>query len=372
MMGLAPYGTPGVDLSSMVAPDEQRGFRISADYALYPASANAFVRALGEPRMREAELTERYKDIGRAAQDALETAGLSFLQYAKRLVPAENLCLAGGVALNVKLNKVLWESGLCKRLFIQPASGDDGLPLGAAALLSAQLTGKRPAPLSHLYLGPSYSNEEVEMALRARGVVYKKSADVENETAALIAEGKVVGWFQGRMEFGPRALGNRSVLAHPSFPDMKEIINAKIKFRESFRPFCPSILEEKVRDFCVNYTESPYMVSSFTVVPSAAEAIAATVHVDGTIRPQAVSKKTNERYHRLIEAFEKKTGIPALLNTSMNIRGEPIVCTPNDFIDFFQKTNVDAVVAGDLIALRADQSPTFFQTLSREKLHTHY
>lgn len=372
VMGLAPYGKPGLDFSPMIVPDESRGFLMHPDFALYPTSQSAFEKLLGEPRAREAPFTEHYQDIGRAAQDTLEAAGLSFIRYAKRLVPSENLCLAGGVALNVKLNKVIWESGLFKNIFVQPVAGDNGLPLGAGALLYTKLTGKRPAPLSHLYLGPAFSDDAVEAAFKSAGVVYTKSMAVEEETASLLASGNVIGWFQGRMEFGPRALGSRSILAHPSFPDMKEIINAKIKFRESFRPFCPSILEEKVAQFCEKYTPAPYMVLSFSVPEREAGKIAATVHVDGTVRPQAVTKRTNVRYHKLIEAFERKTGIPALLNTSMNIRGEPIVCTPEDLLNFFKKTNVDAVVAGPFIVRREAQIPAFFETLSREELKTQY
>ena len=373
VMGLAPYGHRGVDISDILSRDESTGYHINSDFVLYPLRGveKNFEHRFGPAAVRDMPIREEHQDFAWALQNALEQVGLSVAKLAQKKYPSRHLCLAGGVALNVKLNKALRESGLFDDIFVQPAAGDNGLVLGAAALLYARLTGKRPAPLVHLYLGPEYSDNAVAAILREEGIVSHRSADVIGEATKLVVGGNIVAWFQGRMEFGPRSLGARSVLAHPGLPGMRNRINEKIKFREEFRPFCPSMLAEHANKFLVRAVPSPFMILSFTATPAAQRLIPAVVHVDNTVRPHTLAKD-GSRYRALLESFYTSTGVPALLNTSLNIRGEPIVENPHQVAEFFRKTNVDAIVAGDSIALRTDQDPRIFQTLSRETLNTQY
>ncbi len=373
VMGLAPYGRHGVDVSDLITPNKRNGYRVNSDFVLYPlwGVEKNFERRFGPAAMRNALISKEHQDFAWALQNALERVGLSVAKMAQKKYPSRYLCLAGGVALNVKLNKVLRESRLFDDIFVQPAAGDNGLVFGAAGLLYAQLTAKRPTPLKHLYLGPSYSDDEVAMTLHEEGILFRKSVDVIGETVKLIKEGNVVAWFQGRMEFGPRSLGARSVLAHPGLPGMRDRINEKIKFREEFRPFCPSILAEHAAELLKRAAPSPYMILSFDATSAAKQLIPAVVHVDNTVRPQTV-ERDGSRYRALLEHFYEETGVPALLNTSLNIRGEPIVENLHQVAEFFRKTNVDAIVAGDSVALRKDQDPRAFQTLDRDTLVTEY
>lgn len=374
VMGLAPAGTPNMDFSDILAPDQELGYRVNTDFELYPISGSLLARRFGIAREKESPITQEHKDLAASLQDAFEKASLSFVRYAKRkMVGCRQVCLAGGVALNVKMNKAIWESGEFDSMFVQPAAGDDGLVLGAAALHYVRLTGKIPEPIRHMYFGPGFEDEEIREAFDRKKIRYHRHEDVTTYTANLLAQGNVIGWFQGRMEFGPRALGHRSVLANPSTKEMQEIVNAKIKFRESFRPFCPSILAEAASLYFERYTPSAFMVMSFAVNdPDLRKKIPAVVHVDGTVRPQGVEPNVEPLYHRLLQEFEKLTNIPAVLNTSMNVRGEPIVCTPDDLIDFFAKTHVDAVVAGPYVALRAEQDESVLSPMTREQLVTEY
>ena len=373
VMGLAPYGRRGVDVSDLIVPDEQKGYRVNSDFVLYPLRSvqKNFKRRFGPAAVRNEPIREGHQDFAWALQDALERVGISIARRAQKKYPSKQLCLAGGVALNVKLNKAIRESGLFADIFVQPAAGDNGLVLGAAGLLYAQLTAKRPAPLAHLYLGPEYSDEAVAAILREEGIIFHRSDSVADECAKLIADGNIVAWFQGRMEFGPRALGARSVLAHPGLPGIRDRINEKIKFREEFRPFCPSLLAEHADELLVRAAPSPFMILSFEATSAAHKTIPAVVHIDGTVRPQTV-ERNDSRYRALLERFYEKTGVLALLNTSLNVRGEPIVENPHQVADFFRKTNIDAVIAGDSIALRMEQDPRIFKTLERETLVTEY
>lgn len=373
VMGLAPYGQRGVDIDDLIVPDELTGYRVNSNFVLYPLRGveKNFERKFGPPAIHDAPISKEHQNFAWALQNALERAGLSIAKMAQKKYPSRHVCLAGGVALNVKLNKVLRESGLFDDIFVQPAAGDNGLVLGATALLHSRLTGKRPAPLKHLYLGTEYSDDEVASSLREERVKFHRSSDVVGETTALITSGSVIAWFQGRMEFGPRSLGARSVLAHPGLAGMRDRINEKIKFREEFRPFCPSILAEHADELLEKSVPSPFMILSFDATPTAKRLMSAVVHVDNTVRPQTVMQD-GSRYRALIERFYHETGVPALLNTSLNVRGEPIVENPHQVADFFRRTNVDAIVVGDSIALRTDQDPHIFQTLSRETLNTQY
>lgn len=373
VMGLAPYGSHGVDVDDLIAPNKRMGYRLNSDFVLYPLPGveKNFERRFGPPAERDMPIRKEHQDFAWALQDALERVGLSVAEAAQKKYPSRHLCLAGGVALNVKLNKVLRESGLFSDIFVQPAAGDNGLVLGAAALLHTRLTGKRPERLKHLYLGTSYSDAEVAAALREEGIQSYRSADVVDETAKLIEAGNVIAWFQGRMEFGPRSLGARSVLAHPGLAGMRDRINEKIKFREEFRPFCPSLLAEHAGELLKRPVPSPFMILSFEATADAQRLIPAVVHVDNTVRPQTVGPD-GSRYRALLERFYERTKVPALLNTSLNVRGEPIVENPRQLVEFFRKTNVDAIVAGDSIALRAEQDPSTFRVLSRGTLDTQY
>ncbi len=371
VMGLAPYAKGRASFAGILDAEPERGYRIDSNFVLFPLAHDAYVRKFGAARTREASMSEKYEDFAAGLQDALETAGLSFARVARNAVSSPNLCLAGGVALNVKLNKVLWESGMWKNMFVQPAAGDQGLVFGAAGLMHTRVTGKRPEPLQHLYLGPSYTDEHIREVFKKRGIVYR-TVDPAEEGAKRIAEGNVVAWFQGRMEFGPRALGARSVIAHPGLKDMRDRINEKIKFREEFRPFCPSVLAEHAPRLLKRYLRSPFMVMSFEAEDEARSLMSAVVHVDGTVRPQEVDTKDNLVYRALIERVYALTGVPAVLNTSLNIRGEPIVESPEDLVDFFLKTNVDCVIAGNTMALRSEQPASLFSPLRREALSTEY
>jgi carbamoyltransferase len=373
VMGLAPYGQRGTDVDDLIVPDELTGYRVNSNFVLYPLRGveRNFERTFGPPAIRDAPISKEHQNFAWALQNALERVGLSIAKMAQKKYPSRHLCLAGGVALNVKLNKVLRESGLFDDIFVQPAAGDNGLVLGAVALLYSRLTGKRPFPLKHLYLGTEYSDDEVASILCEEGVKFHRSSDVIGETAALITSGNIIAWFQGRMEFGPRSLGARSILAHPGIAGMRDRINEKIKFREEFRPFCPSILAEHADELLEKSVPSPFMILSFDATSTAERLVPAVVHVDNTVRPQTVAQD-GSRYRALIERFYHETGVPALLNTSLNIRGEPIVENPHQVAEFFRKTNVDVIVAGDSIALRTDQDTRIFQTLSRETLNTQY
>lgn len=364
VMGLAPYGKPTYPLDDVISVSE-RGVNLNTRYGLYPFSLKNLAKRFHNlsKEYNEASPPQPNTDIAATLQDRLERAALWYVKellekiqstdahktqtkHKAQNTKAKNLCLAGGVALNVKMNKVIWESGLVDKIWVQPAAGDMGNVLGAAWLLYYQKVGKRPEPLKHLYFGPEYSQEEIKTVLEKSDLPYRESADVAKETAELLTQGKIVAWFQGRMEFGPRALGSRSVLADPRRAEMKDVINAKVKFREPFRPFCPSILEGHAGGILENDMPSPYMVMSFSVKPEWREKISAVVHIDGTVRPQEVYESTNPIYARMIRYFYEKTGVPVILNTSLNVKGEPIVNTPEEAIAFFRKTDVDYLAIG--------------------------
>ena len=240
-----------------------------------------------------------------------------------------------------------------KKIFVQPAASDAGVTIGAALYYYYHFVKKGMGELHpHLkstYLGPEFKDQDYLTAINTYKLKYKKSDDVASECAKLLGEGKIVGWFQGAMEFGPRALGNRSILTAPYPAEMKDILNSKVKHREGYRPFAPSVLEEKCAEYFDNTHESPYMLLACNTHPQKRESIAATVHVDGTGRVQTVTEESNSRYYDLIAKFEKLTGIPVLLNTSFNVRGEPIVCTPEDAIKCFLGTKIDYLVLGDFL-----------------------
>ena len=359
VMGLAPYGKPDremkAEMDRIVAVTDE-GYRVDPAYIFYGKHSYAdrftdkMVEAFGKPRASGEAINDRHRDIAYAAQEKLEEAMLAVTRRIYNMTKNKNLCIAGGIALNCKMNGYLLRSGYVDSMFPQPISGDGGSALGSALLLSKELLGENRFIMKNVYFGPSYSDDDVERELKGtKGITYKKFRNVEEETARIIADGKIVGWFQGRTEFGPRALGDRSILTDPRKAEMKDIVNNKVKFRETWRPFCPSMTAESAGDYLDNPHTSPYMILSFFVKKDKRGVIPAVVHVDGTARPQTLEKEQNPGFYRLMKEFEKLTGVPVLLNTSFNIRGEPIVCTPKDALNCYLKTGMDVLVMHDYI-----------------------
>jgi carbamoyltransferase len=384
LMGLAPYGEPTFaatirDNLIDVKPDGT--FRLNMEYFDYAhglrMTSDRFHRLFGKlPREPESELSQHYMDVARSIQQVTEDIVLALARTLQRETGERNLCMAGGVALNCVANgRVLRESGF-ESLWIQPAAGDAGGALGAALGLWHEYLEKprvpqKPDAMRGSLLGPEYAPDEMRAAAAAEGLKIMELDDepLAKELAARIDSGEVVGWFQGRMEFGPRALGARSIIGDPRSPEMQSRINLKIKFRESFRPFAPAVLEERCAEWFELDSPSPYMLLVAPVAESRRtderasgsgldrlklrrSAIAAVTHVDYSARVQTVDGRWNPRFRDLIAAFEKRTGVPVLVNTSFNIRGEPIVCTPSDAVRCFLKTGMDTLVLGNLVVSR--------------------
>ena len=305
------------------------------------------------PRHRGDPFEPRHADIAASLQKVLEESALSLAGWLREASGETRLCMAGGVALNCVMNARLRDSGLFDEVWVQPAAGDAGTALGAALLVDWR-EGSRQThwQMDHAYLGPAWSDAQIEAALAWAKLPYRRLDDVAEQTAALLADNRIIGWYQGRMEFGPRALGARSILASPIDPGMQARLN-ELKDREDFRPVAPAVLEERLGDWFrnagANQGRSPYMLFIYDLLPGKAEHIPAAVHVDGTARVQTVSADTNPAFHALLTAFEQRTGVPILVNTSFNVRGEPIVCTPRDAIDAFYSTPLDALVIGPFL-----------------------
>jgi carbamoyltransferase len=291
------------------------------------------------------------KDFAASAQEALERALINSAFVLTKRLGTKNLCMAGGVALNCSANsKIIQDVGV-ENLFIPPFPHDGGVSIGAALYASAP---KQSSHLDSPYLGPDFSNEQIESVLKESGYVYKKAVNIEREVAQLLADGKVAGWFMGAMEFGPRALGNRSILANPANANMKDRVN-DIKLRERWRPFAPSVIEESMGEYFNETYRSPYMLQTYTVKPEVASKIAAVTHYDNTTRAQSVSEQENPRYYRLLQEFKKLTGIPMVLNTSFNGPDEPIVCSPRDAIRTFSTHGLDVLAIGDFIVEKVER-----------------
>ncbi|MBI3126057.1 MAG: hypothetical protein HYZ11_00445 [Candidatus Tectomicrobia bacterium] len=304
-------------------------------------------------RVESKYLLEGYVDIAWAAQELLERAALVL---AKKLVQehgAENICVAGGVGLNCKMNgEIIRQSG-CKNIFVQPASSDSGTALGAAMYVAKQFGEKIRQPLRHVHFGPAFSNDDIYSLLRNSKLRFDKLDDPAGEAARLLEEGNIIAWFQGRMEFGPRALGGRSILASPVFPNIKDKVNAQVKYREAWRPFCPSLASERKEDYLDGPNEASFMIVAYPIKPSVAGAVPSIVHVDGTVRPQTVEHEVNPIFYSLLENLGKRTGHPVVLNTSFNVRSEPIICTPSEALRCFYSSGLDALVMGDFILKKA-------------------
>lgn len=360
VMGLASYGRPTYDdeVARLLTLFDDGSFTNTLDYYAYMYDDRvmftpALVDLLGPARDPSEPITERHMNIAASMQKLCEKALVNLARAARRETGMDNLCLAGGVAHNVVANsRLLAESGF-RDVFVHPASGDSGGAIGAALYGYHQRCAAPWQPM-HSYdtcIGPAYSNDEIQQALDAVGADYtRREPDaLLAETAKLIFDNFIIGWFQGRMEFGPRALGCRSILANPCDPKMKDVLNARVKLREDFRPFAPAVLEEHADEYFEHPGPSPYMLFCPAVKADKKSVIPAVTHVDGTARVQTVSRQLNPRFHDLIAAFAKVSGVPVVVNTSFNIRGEPIVCTPSDALKCFYGTDIDFLVIGDFL-----------------------
>ena len=349
VMGLAPYGDTYYPIFDKFIKLTKNGFVIdtriiTSENPIQPVYFTDYVvKKLGEPRLPSEKIEKRHQDIAYSLQERLEQTALHLVERFIEITGNKNLCLAGGVTLNCKMNGRILESGLIDDIFIQPAAGDAGCALGAALWLAHE-EGFKFKKLEHVYFGPEYSDEEVEKALKIAKIPYEKISDPSGTAAELLAQGKIVGWFQGRMEAGPRALGNRSILADPRDPEIKDKLNYLVKHREPFRPFCPSLLDKAKKEYLENAYESPFMILSFKVPEEKRKEIPGVVHVDGTVRPQTVTKEANPKYYKLISEFEKLTGVPVVLNTSFNDKGQPIVENPGQAVKMFFGTGMDALI----------------------------
>jgi len=367
VMGLSAYGRPIFckEFRKIITLDEKRGFRLNLEYFDHHYKhgnnrklfSKKFVKEFGPPRMPHEPITQRHKDIAFALQKVTEEAILHLAKIAKNLTSEENLCMAGGVALNSVANAKLIDSKIFKKIFIQPAANDAGTSVGSALYIHYQKSKhfRKNLGIKDVYWGPSFSEKEIELTLiRYKDEIkIEKLRDPEKKAANFIHNGHIVGWFQGKMEFGPRALGNRSILASPTDPKMKDIINKKVKFREDFRPFAASILSEYADKFfeCDSIGEHlyPFMLATVKVKPEVADKIPAVLHIDKTSRIQVVDKDINPPFWNLINEYFKLSGIPLILNTSFNTKGEPIVCTPNDAIQTFLNSNLDYIILGNFL-----------------------
>ncbi len=304
---------------------------------------------LGLPRKRNEPIKKIHKDLAFTVQRFTQKAGQALAKKAYDLTGSNHFCLAGGVALNCQMNFEINKLPFVKRIFIQPAAADNGTAIGAALEAAHRLGEKADFTMTHTYWGPSYSNEEIKKVLLGTKVNFKKVNNISQIAAQKLAQGKIVAWFQGRSEIGPRALGNRSILAHPSLRGMKDKINKQVKHREEWRPFAPSILDEEGPKYFTDYFSHPFMVISFKATSKGVAQLSQSLHVDKTGRIQSVTKNTNPKYYRLIKEFAAITGIPAVLNTSFNDAGEPLVNSPRDALKTFFATGIDTLAIGDFL-----------------------
>jgi carbamoyltransferase len=365
LMGLSSYGEPGVykeALDSLLQIAADGSFTIDDSLAhLRNGNFQALETLFGvtkqeRPVDRITTETQKYADIAVALQVATEEIFIKLAKQIREETGSRHLCMAGGVALNCVANGYLANERIFDNIFVQPAANDAGTAIGAAYLIWHHLLGQPRQPVSKSpYLGPAYSDAEIKAALDARGLAFRHSNAIEAETAQLLADGKIIAWFQGRMELGPRALGNRSLLADPRSQATVELMNVKVKHREAFRPFCPSVLAERASDWFELPDPMPevatYMLGAFRARKEKAHLIPAVVHFDGTSRIQTVHRDTNPRFHGLLSEMERLTGVPVLLNTSFNDQ-EPIVCTPDDAISTFLKTEIDVLAIGNYLVTK--------------------
>ncbi|HUI30244.1 MAG TPA: carbamoyltransferase [Candidatus Acidoferrales bacterium] len=359
VMGLAPYGEPrfyDLIMKELVTLDEDGSFHLNMRYFTYEyglkMTGKNFSKLFGEPvREPESKLTQFHKDVAASLQKATDAIMVKMAQHVEQETRMKYLCMAGGVALNCVSNSKILESTSFHDIFVQPAAGDAGGAVGVAYYVNNTILGNpRTYVMNDVFLGPEFSDEQIENLLKSKNISYRKCDRHEllQETGRLIADQKVVGWFQGRMEFGPRALGNRSIIADARNPKNQSIVNLKIKFRESFRPFAPTILEDRMEEYFEFDRPGPFMLFVANVRPDK-RVIPAVTHVDGSARLQTISREQNQLYYDLIAEFDRQTGCPVIINTSFNVRGEPIVCTPEDAWRCFMRTEMDCLVMGNFI-----------------------
>jgi len=343
VMALASYGQPvfAADFREMIQVGEKGQYTISNE---------RLEERFGPARKRNEPFTEHHFNIAHSLQLVLEETVLKLADWLYQETGEDNLCLAGGVAMNCVLNARIRDKGPFKNVWVQPASGDAGTALGAAIWVDVQQQKKEDADygMPHAYWGPGYRDEEIEKFLQWAKVPYRRLQNLAEETADILAQDKIIGWFQGRMEFGPRALGSRSILASPISPAMQARLN-EVKDREDFRPVAPVVLEADAPEWFEGAGYSPFMLFVHDVKPDKADKIPAVRHVDGTARIQTVNRDQHPEYHDLLTAFKKKTGVPVLVNTSFNTLGKPIVCTPRDAIECFWTSPFDALVIGNYL-----------------------
>jgi carbamoyltransferase len=373
VMGLAPYGKNTYsDQIDQIVTSKSDGFQLDLSY-FKPLGSNQGMQVLpdgtvrlarhfsarmerlfGEPRRPYSEMTQRDMDLAFALQHRFEEIFFLLLNRLHSRVPLDNLALAGGCALNSVANGKIFDLTPFRRTYIQPAAGDEGLAIGAALYTYHSVLGQpRCQELKHAYLGPEFSESRIRSSLESAGLQYRKleRARLLDAVAERIAAGGVVGWFQGRMEWGPRALGNRSIVAHPGLPNMKGVLNARIKHREWFRPFAPSILAEYQHEYFEHDHPSPFMLHVYKIRPEKRKSLCAVNHVDDTGRLQTVTRDQNPLYYDLISTFHRKTGLPIILNTSFN-ENEPIVCTPEEAVDCFHRTRMDVLAIGPFLVVK--------------------
>ena len=403
VMGLAPYGKPKyskIIKEKLIKISEDGSFQLNMKYFSFATNLkmtnNKFNQLFGgTPRKPEAELTEHHMDLAASIQSVTEEIVIKIAKNISKETREKNLCLAGGVALNCVVNGILLRKKIFENIWIQPAAGDAGGALGAALLVWYQHHKKnrnsfnKNDSMKGSYLGPQFSNEEIENDLNKFGAKFEKFSDTKliKRIVSLLKNKKTIGWMQGRMEFGPRALGSRSIIADPRSKFIQKELNLKIKFRESFRPFAPSVLRECVSDWFEHDTDSPYMLLVANVKKNkcremttdekklfgidklnvSRSSVPAITHVDYSARIQTVHKDTNALYHSLISEFYNETGCPIVVNTSFNIRGEPIVCKPTDALKCFMGTNLDVLAIGNYVLLKEEQSKSL-----KIKYHENY
>jgi len=373
VMGLAPYGQPRYlgEFRDIIRTDNSNGFKLNLDYFLHHSEgvemtwdegsptigrmfSEKFIDTFGPGRSANEPITSKEENIAASLQARLEEVAFHILNQLYEETKVDRLCLAGGVALNSVMNGKIPLHTPFKNVFVQPAAGDSGTAVGVCYYIHNMILQQpRAFVMEHAYTGPEFGNGQIEEVLNQSGLLYRKLADCEltQVAAQAISDGKIVGWFQGRMEFGPRALGNRSIIVDPRRPEMKDTLNARIKKREPFRPFAPSILEERVGEYFEQTHPSPTMLMVYQVKKNKQSVIPAVTHVDGSGRLQTVSRATNPRYYDLISDFEKLTGVPVVLNTSFN-EDEPIVCSPDEALNCFQRTRMDVLFLGNYMVQR--------------------
>lgn len=377
VMGLAPYGNAVYmdKFRDIISVDDTGiGFRLNLDYFIHHEQgiemqwedgqprvgklySDSLEELLGPARQPNEPYSDHYKNVAASLQSVFEEVSLEMLRRLADQTDQKKLCLAGGVALNSVMNGKIRLETPFDEVYIHPNAGDGGTSLGAAYYLwNEQMNNPKPEPLEHAYLGAAFTDERIEDALEQAELKATELTDAElyNQTAGLISQGNVVGWFQGQMEWGPRALGNRSIVVDPRDADMKEVLNERIKKREPFRPFAPSILEDYTSEYFEQDYPAPTMLMVYQVRFDKRSEIPAVTHIDGSGRLQTVNKKDNERYYQLIDAFREITGVPVVLNTSFN-ENEPIVCSPEDAINCFQRTKMDVLAIGNYLVKKTDQ-----------------